>query len=250
VHTILNEEIIVLDEFHARGEFDTIKATITMNIGLGDGEPEDSYAIVSTLAHEMLHAFLFRFICKESSLRCSHSCNWIYLMGGGHGPLWANAMVSIRTKLGKLWCGPETACGVPLGVMCDMYRSSWGWQPTKEQLVRWGLWGRTAMHQTFFEEVSFLRHEWPWPDGDPHPRPDPEKSAIINDDIDGPAARYNVDRSEDDASDDDRHNRHHRGHKHHSHPRQDRRRRDTESDTNSNSHGEEPEMVVGCCSDM
>lgn len=52
-------------------------------------------------------------------------------------------------------------CGMAVSVMTEMQDERLAWQPTEEQLKRWGLWGETAMNPMFNEETSFIRAEWP-----------------------------------------------------------------------------------------
>jgi hypothetical protein len=52
-------------------------------------------------------------------------------------------------------------CGIRVSVMEEMQNQRLAWQPTEEQLRRWGLWGETALNPMFNEETSFVRAEWP-----------------------------------------------------------------------------------------
>ncbi len=51
-------------------------------------------------------------------------------------------------------------------VMVEMQDRRLAWQPTEEQLRRWGLWGETAINPMFNEKTSFIRVEWPIEDSE------------------------------------------------------------------------------------
>lgn len=151
-----------------KGQYDPIKAKIEINTVLWDDRAKRAeYQFIDTLLHEMLHAFFTIFTCERK--RCCYrkmrkDPDWGY-KGDGHGSAWCNAMIKIQENFEEMvrW---HVDCGMALSVMAEMQDERLAWQPTEEQLRRWGLWGETAMNPMFDEETSFIRAEWPSEDSD------------------------------------------------------------------------------------
>jgi hypothetical protein len=114
--------------------------------------------IVCTLLHEMLHAFLHSYACRK---KCCEKRVYFPESGHGvtgHGKLWCDAMVKMYASLERLVEWP-VGCDIGSSVMNEMQNGGTNWQPTEEQLARWGLSGQTIPNLEG-EEMSFLRHEW------------------------------------------------------------------------------------------
>jgi len=148
---------------HVEGMHDIIKARIEINTARWEDRPmRAEYHFINTLLHEMLHAFFAVFTCGRK--RCCYrklrkDPDWGY-KGQGHGSAWCNAMIKIQENFKEMvpW---HVGCGMAVSVMTEMQDERLEWQPTEEQLRRWGLWGETAMNPMFDRETSFIRAEWP-----------------------------------------------------------------------------------------
>jgi hypothetical protein len=113
------------------------RARINMSIKTKTGTSDEEQHITSLL-HEMLHAFLYYYTCKCiacQSIELSEPVN-----GGagrsGHGPGWANPMLAEAQSLQDevSW---RVEVGISRSVRKEMSESDW--QPTDEELARWGM---------------------------------------------------------------------------------------------------------------
>ncbi|KAH8778020.1 hypothetical protein BGZ57DRAFT_347124 [Hyaloscypha finlandica] len=157
--------LIVYNKDYKRfyGQFDPNKRRIEINdVAHGDGEGRRSHRLISTLIHEMVHAFLGIYTCDRICCWRKFSTDIDRLFcGGGHGPAWCDAMIKIETKLEEL-VGWSVYTGMDVVVMLEMQNKRLEWQPTREQLVRWELQGKMTANPMFGdEETGFVRKEWP-----------------------------------------------------------------------------------------
>jgi len=110
-----------------------INMTIKPKIGTTDEEQH-----LASLLHEMLHAFLYYYTCRCVACRSMELSKPMYGGAGrdGHGPAWANAMLAEAQFLQDevSW---RVDVGLERSVRAEMLTSNW--QPTDEELAKWGM---------------------------------------------------------------------------------------------------------------
>jgi hypothetical protein len=88
---------------------------------------------LETLAHEMLHAFLYYYTCQCG--KCGQHVGNSDIRGAtGHGTIWANAMINIQKAITRD-LGWEADCNIEASIMNEIKAS--GWKPRLDQLERW-----------------------------------------------------------------------------------------------------------------
>lgn len=116
---------------------------------------------IGILIHEMTHAFIDQYECRK---RCCKPLMDSALGGsglgkgsaGGHGPTWADRVVHLSTILNQHVAWVVDRINIIDGIrlaMCDER-----YQPSNEQLERWGLntdfWGKIDHWEIVLEDYS------------------------------------------------------------------------------------------------
>lgn len=146
-----------LDEPKALGCWNWEKKTVFLNPYNHHGKEgwnvQDSRCIVdliSTLVHEMMHAF-FNVFCSGDIDAISPCVGG--LGSDGHGPPWADAMATVQGVLNHL---------LPFRIDCEIYDSvqrsmgQYGWWATKEDMKRWGA---SQFDLDYWKGVELRRYE-------------------------------------------------------------------------------------------
>jgi hypothetical protein len=118
-----------------RGRNGRMQINMSINPKIGTTDEEQHLA---SLIHEMLHAFLYYYTCKCIACRSTEISEPVNGGAGrsGHGPAWANAMLAEAQSLQDevSW---RVDPGIERSVRLEMSESDW--QPTDEELARWGM---------------------------------------------------------------------------------------------------------------
>jgi hypothetical protein len=129
------------DESFIHGCYYTIQRKISINLipnGVRKygfrGTPVQYY--ISTLLHEMLHAFFTIFSCVCEDCKSKEAASKGGLGATGHGPVWMKTCRALEMTLREL-----TPWHVHLGISNSAYveEHNSGWQPNFEQRREWGI---------------------------------------------------------------------------------------------------------------
>ena len=112
------------------------RITIMLNIERDEYTGRIEHCYISTLLHEMLHAFLYYYTCECRACRTSFDASNGGAGPNGHGPAWANAMLGIGQGLQDIVDWPVDV-GLQSSVRYDMTDAHW--QATHEEAARWGI---------------------------------------------------------------------------------------------------------------
>ncbi|KAK0099379.1 hypothetical protein ONS96_008409 [Cadophora gregata f. sp. sojae] len=136
VGKIVKDSIEIYDDVEDTGKFcyggDGV---IRLNMSIPDQNSPLGETLLCVLLHEMLHVFLEYYTCK------CRKCEKRTARTGGpgktnHGFTWCNAMIGLQEALQREveW---QVDCDLEHCVREEMTAS--GWEPTDEQLKRWGM---------------------------------------------------------------------------------------------------------------
>jgi hypothetical protein len=111
---------------------------------------------IGTLLHEMLHAFFDYYSCTCQVCLNKRS---VYQGGSGksgHGPAWANSMIAMAKAVQD-----QVSWDVDIGMMDSIEREMLesNWEPTKEELRRWGL-GTSHLNSQVSNKAEEARREF------------------------------------------------------------------------------------------
>jgi hypothetical protein len=135
IEIVRRRKVSYMARFDETGKNGRMRMNMSIEPKIGRTYEEQHLA---SLLHEMLHAFLYYYTCKCIacwSIELSEPVN-----GGagrsGHGPAWANAMLAEAQSLQDevSWTVDP---GIERSVRLEMSESDW--QPTDEELTRWGM---------------------------------------------------------------------------------------------------------------
>lgn len=93
-----------------------------------------------TMLHEMTHAFLSFYTCQCGACRSMIASARGGIGDTGHGPAWADAILAVGQAFQDQVAWDAEDLGIVDSVVHEI-QASRGWEPTVEQLGRWGIMG-------------------------------------------------------------------------------------------------------------